>query len=462
MKTKHNKVEQLISKIKNKGAKIGIIGLGYTGFPLALIFAKKFQVVGYDVNKEIINALLDGKSHIRDVKNKDLKNQLNKTFFPINKHEELKKCDFIIICVPTPLTKEKEPDLSYIKTACEVITNVLRREQFIILESTTYPRTTEEVVVPILERSGLKAGMDFGVAYSPERIDPGSSHKVENIPKIVAGINQECTSIAAKLYESVFDAGIVKVKDCKTAEATKIFENIFRNVNIALLNEFALICERMGINVWDVIYAASTKPFGFMPFYPGPGVGGHCIPLDPYYMSYKAKKFGFIPRFIELSGEINDFMRIHAVNLAEYGLSKVGLCIRESTIAVVGLAYKKDIDDVRESPAKKIIEEIVMSNGTVKVYDPYVKSIETGCGEYFSEKNLEEALSDADCAIFVTDHAVIKSNNLNLKEIVKYMRHPIIIDCKNIFDDTETNDFIYLGIGKPTNRRSQKNVKKRF
>jgi len=355
--------------------------------------------------------------------------------------------------VPTPLTKEKEPDLSYIKSACETICKVLRKGHFIILESTTYPGTTEEIVVPILEKSGLKAGIDFGVAYSPERIDPGSSHKVENIPKIVAGITHECTDIAAKLYECVINAGVIKVKDCKTAETTKIFENIFRNVNIALVNEFALICERMGIDVWSVIEAASTKPFGFMPFYPGPGVGGHCIPLDPYYMSYKAKKFGFIPRFIELSGEINNFMRIHAVNLAEYGLSRVGLGICESIIAVIGLAYKKDIDDVRESPAKKIVEEIVIANGIVKVYDPYVKSIKTECGEFFSTKNLKEALSDADCAIFVIDHTAIKNNNLS--ELVKCMRHPIIIDCKNIFADTKADNFIYLGIGKPMDIRGK-------
>jgi len=440
-------MKELLAKIENGNAKIGFIGLGYTGLPLALIFAKKFYVVGYDVNEKLINALINGVSHIKDVKNKDLMKYLNRTFFPTNNHEELKKCDFLIICVPTPLTREKEPDLSYIKSACEMITKVLRKGRFIILESTTYPGTTEEIVVPMLERSGLKAGIDFCVAYSPERINPGSGHKVENIPKIVAGINQECTDIAAKLYECVIGAGIVKVKDCKTAEATKIFENIFRNVNIALVNEFALICERMGINVWSMIEAASTKPFGFMPFYPGPGVGGHCIPLDPYYMSYKAKKFGFIPRFIELSGELNDFMRIHAVNLAEYGLSRVGLRVRESTIAIIGLAYKKDIDDVRESPANKIIEEIAKNGGDVKVYDPYVKFIETDCGRYSSEKSIEDVLNGADCAIFVTDHALIKNNNLN--EMVKYMRHSIIVDCRNIFEDTKTDDFIYFGIGKP-------------
>lgn len=452
---KSENMKGLLAKIENRDAKIGIIGLGYTGLPLAILFAKKFHVVGYDKNKKVVNLLSSGKSHIKDVKEEYIKKYMNKIFFPTNNHKELKKCDFIIICVPTPLTKEKEPDLGYIKSACEVIIKVLRRGHFIILESTTYPGTTEETVVPILERSGLKAGVDFGVAYSPERIDPGSSHKVENIPKIVAGITRECTDIVAKLYGSVIDAGVIEAKDCKTAEAAKIFENIFRNVNVALVNEFALICERMGIDIWSVIDAASSKPFGFMPFYPGPGVGGHCIPLDPYYMSYKAKKIGFIPRFIELSGEINDFMRIHTVNLAEYGLSKVGLNIRESTVAVIGLAYKKDIDDIRESAAKKIIEEIVKDGGDVKVYDPFVKFIETECGEYFSEKSIEDALNGADCAIFVTDHTIIKNNNLN--EIVKYMRHQIIVDCRNMFDDTKTDDFIYLGIGKPMDRRG-KNV----
>lgn len=442
-------MEELITKVEKGDVKVGIIGLGYTGLPLAMIFAKKFRVIGYDVNEKVINGLLNAEPQVKDVTSKDLKNYLSKTFLPTNEYEKLKKCDFIIICVPTPLTKDKEPDLRYIKSASELITKVLKKGQFIILESTTYPMTTEEIVVPILERSGLKAGIDFGVAYSPERIDPGSNHKVENTPKIVAGIDQKCADIAAKLYECIIDAGVIKVKDCKTAEATKIFENIFRNVNIALVNEFALICEKMGINVWDVIDAASTKPFGFMPFYPGPGVGGHCIPLDPYYMSYKAKKFGFIPRFIELSGELNDFMRIHAVNLVERGLSKVGLSIRESTIAVIGLAYKKDIDDVRESPAKKIIEELVMSNGTIKVYDPYAKFIETDCGRHSSEKSIEDVLNDADCAIFVTDHTVIKNNNLN--ELVKYMKHRIVVDCRNMFDDTETEDFIYLGIGKRVN-----------
>jgi UDP-N-acetyl-D-glucosamine dehydrogenase len=439
---------ELVEKIGNENAEIGIIGLGYTGLPLAIAFSKKFHVAGYDVNKSRVNALLKGESHINDVKNEELKIYLNQTFFPTNNYEELKKCDFIIICVPTPLKKDKEPDLSYVKSACEVITKILRKKHFIILESTTYPGTTEEIVVPILERSGLKAGIDFGVAYSPERVDPGSGHNVENIPKIVAGLDQKCTDIVAKLYEHVFAAEVIKVKDCKTAEATKMFENIFRDVNIALVNEFALICERIGINVWSVVEAASTKPFGFMPFYPGPGVGGHCIPLDPYYMSYKAKKFGFIPRFIELSGEINEFMRIHAVNLVGYGLSKVGLSIRDSTIAVIGLAYKKDIDDVRESPAKKIIEEIANAGGNVKAYDPYAKSIDTSLGTVLSEKTIEDAIHDSNCAIFVTNHTIFKSIDLN--EIATIMKSPVIIDCMNIFTAKKSKGekYVYYGIGK--------------
>jgi len=439
-------MKELLSKIENGNAKIGIIGLGYTGLPLAITFAKNFYVIGYDVNEEVINALLTGKSHIKDVKNEELKIYLNETFVPTNKYEELKKCGFIIICVPTPLTEEKEPDLSYVKSACEVILKILRESHFIILESTTYPGTTEEIVVPILERSGLKAGVDFGVAYSPERIDPGSGHKVENIPKIVAGVNQVCTDIIAKLYECVINAGVVKVKDCKTAEATKIFENIFRDVNIALVNEFALICERLGIDVWSVIKSASTKPFGFMPFYPGPGVGGHCIPLDPYYMSYKAKKFGFIPRFIELSGEINEFMRIHAVNLIEKGLEEVGKKIYNAEIAIMGLAYKKDIDDTRESPAKKIIEELVNFGAKIKVYDPHANTIETKFGRFVSEKCIEDALSGVDCVVFVADHT--EFTNINLEKIQKLMRYPVIIDCRNIFKNDIEDEIIYYGIGK--------------
>ncbi len=443
-------MEHLIAKIENNTAKIGIIGMGYVGLPLAMLFARKFHVIGYDTNVNTIKSLCNGVSHIQDVKDLVLNKHLNTEFYPTDDYTKIKNCDFIVICVPTPLNEYKEPDLSYVKSATETVAKILKRGHFVIIESTTYPGTTEEIVKPILKSGGLDAGVDFGIAYSPERVDPGSSYDLKNITKIVGGINDACTDITARLYETVIDAGVVKVRNCKTAEAAKIFENIFRDVNIALVNEFAVICERMGINVWDVIDAAATKPFGFMPFYPGPGVGGHCIPLDPYYFSYAAKKIGMIPRFIEMSGEINEFMKMHTVNLIESALKKVNKKIPGAIITVVGLSYKKDINDVRESPSKKIIEEISDRGGYVKVYDPYVNSINTCYGTYTSEKSIEDALHNVDCVVFVTDHTVFKT--IDLDEITSLMKFPIIIDCRNIFDVTnQKSKNIYYGIGKENN-----------
>jgi len=438
-------MDKLIAKIKTKSATIGIMGLGYVGLPMAIAFSKKFNVIGYDVSEKTINHLLNGKSHISDVPSEDIKKYLGKTFKPSNDDRTLGECDFILICVPTPLTDEKEPDLSYVKSACTNISTILRKGQFVILESTTYPGTTEDVVVPALEKTGLKAGIDFGVAYSPERIDPGNmEYTVEKIPKIVGGINEDCTEIAAMLYESIIDK-VVKVRDTKTAEAVKIVENIFRNVNIALVNELSLIFEKMGIDTWDVVDAAATKPYGFMPFYPGPGIGGHCIPLDPFYMSYAAKRYGFIPRFIETSGEINEFMRVHAVNLAEKGLKQVDKKMYGAKVTVMGLAYKKNIDDARESPSIKIIEELVNRGAKVRVYDPYVKSIKTNAGEFLSEKSIEDGLMEADCAVFVTDHDVFRE--IKVKRMKELMGLPVVVDCKDLFHDND-EVLIYLGIGK--------------
>ncbi|MBE9593703.1 MAG: nucleotide sugar dehydrogenase, partial [Proteobacteria bacterium] len=412
--------------------------------PLAIAFAKKFNVVGYDIKEKTVDYLLGGKSHILDVSDSDLKQYLNKSFYPTTDHKELEKCDFIIICVPTPLTAEKEPDLRYIKSACETITRILRMGQFVILESTTYPGTTEEVVIPILEKSGLKAGVDFGVAYSPERIDPGNrEYTVEKIPKVVGGVNEECTEIAAELYGRIIEE-VIKVNDAKTAEAVKMVENIFRNVNIALVNELSLIFEKMGVNTWEVIDAAATKPYGFMAFYPGPGIGGHCIPLDPFYMSYIAKRYGFIPRFIETSGEINEFMKVHAVNLVEKGLRKVNKKIRGAKITVMGLAYKKNIDDTRESPSIKIIEELVNLGAEIKVYDPYVKSIKTRVEVFYSAKSVEDALRGVDCAVFVVDHDSFRE--MEMGRMRGLMKSPVVVDCKNVFD--KGSGVVYLGIGK--------------
>jgi len=439
---------ELITKIKIKSAKIGIIGLGYVGLPLGIAFAKKFEVFGYDINEKTIKLLLNGKSHIVDVDKDVIKKYLNKSFFPTNNPQDLEKCDIIIICVPTPLTEAKEPDLDYIKSACITIARILRKGQFVILESTTYPGTTDEVVIPILEKTGLKAKEDFGVAYSPERIDPGNKiYTVENTPKVVGGINDECTNIASMLYQNITEK-VVRVKDARTAEAVKIVENIFRNVNIALVNELSLIFEKMGIDTWDVINAAASKPYGFMPFYPGPGVGGHCIPLDPFYMSYKAKKYGFIPRFIETSGEINEFMKIHVVNLVESGLNKTNKKIFGAKIAVVGLAYKKNIDDTRESPSIKIIEELVNLGADVRVFDPYVKSIRTKCEEFFSKNNIEDTLRGADCVVFVIDHDVFRE--IKIERVKELMESAVIVDCKNIFNNSD--NIIYMGIGKADNK----------
>ena len=437
-------MQNLLSKIMDHSAEIGIIGQGYVGLPLAMAFAKKFTVFGYDVCSGTVERLRAGKSHIQDVTGEQLSRFLGETYHPTSNPEDLRRCDLLIICVPTPLSEDKIPDLSYIKSACTTIRAVLHPGQFVILESTTYPGTTDEVVVPILEETGLVAGSDFGVAYSPERVDPGNKNfPIDKVPTVVGGINAECTEIAAALYGSVVDQ-VVQVRDARTAEAVKMVENIFRNVNIALVNEMALIFERMGIDTWEVIDAAATKPYGFMPFYPGPGIGGHCIPLDPYYMSYRAKKYGFIPRFIETSGEINEFMKMHVVNLAERGLRQVGKRLYGAKITIMGLAYKKNINDPRESPAIKIIEELANLGADVRVYDPYVPSIRTRAGVFASVGSVEEALSGAECAVFLVDHDVFRG--ISVETVKGLMASPVIVDGKNLFAGGE--GIVYLGIGK--------------
>ena len=443
-------IDILKQKIEDKSATIGIVGLGYVGLPLAVAFSKKFKVVGYDVNSKKIHLLKEGRSYIDDVKNKSI--NLAK-LFPTKNPQDLKNCDFIIITVPTPLRDDKTPDLSYIKNAAETVGSILKRGQFIILESTTYPGTTREVLVPILEEtSGLKVIEDFGVAYSPERVDPGNKrYSIENTPKVVGGITSEFTELASMLYGAIIK-NVVPVRDCKTAEAVKMLENVFRNVNIALVNELALIFEKMGIDIWEVIEAAKTKPYGFMAFYPGPGVGGHCIPLDPYYLAYRAKQFGIIPRFIETSGEINDYMPVHTVNLAEYGLKKVGKKMRGAKVGVLGLTYKADISDTRESPAIKIIEELVERGAQVKVYDPYAKSITTKFGMFNVTETFEEILRWGDCIIFVTNHTELKKSVENTLSILSEdSAKKVIIDTRNIFNDALSSiphrNIVYIKLG---------------
>ena len=418
--------EKLISKTLDKKAIVGIVGLGYVGLPLAVAFSKELHVVGYNNNNDKVELLKHGKSYIEDVKDEDI--DLN-MFTPTSSPEDLKQCDFIFIAIPTPLRKDKSPDLSDLKIAGEEIRSILREGQFIILKSTTYPGTTEEVLIPILEEnSGLKAVDDFGIAYSPERVDPGNiTFDMYNTPNVVGGLTPKFTEICAMLCGNV-SSQVIKVTDCKTAEGVKMIENIFRNVNIALVNELALIFEKMDIDIWESIEAAKTKPYGYMAFYPGPGVGGHCIPLDPYYMAYRAKQFGFIPRFIETSGEINDYMPIHTVNLARKGLNNIGKNLWRSKILILGLAYKGNISDTRESPSAPIIEELIDRGAKLRVYDPMAKFIKTRFGKFYSGKDLIEEIEWSDCIIILTDHDEFKKNN----DILKVLEdNKVIIDTRN-------------------------------
>lgn len=435
--------DEIAQKAGDGSLIVGVVGLGYVGLPLAVAFSKKLHVVGYDAVAEKIDMLRKGISYIDDVHE-----FINERFAPTSDATRLRECDVVIICVPTPLHEDKRPDLGPVKGASETVGKNLRRGQLIILESTTYPGTTEEIMLPILEReSGLKALDDFGVAYSPERIDPGNKKfTVETTPKVVGGYTPEWTEAAAKVYGTTISQ-VVKVSDCKTAEMVKIFENVFRNVNIALVNEMALICERMSISVWEVIEAAKTKPYGFMAFYPGPGVGGHCIPLDPYYLSYRARQFDYIPQFIETSGEINDYMPYHIVNLARRGLSRVGKKMHGSRIAILGISYKADISDTRESPAAPIIDELIEEGAIVKVYDPLAPGIKTKISYYQSEKSIDSILKWGDAIILVTPHTSLK--NELIARMPQFNHEQVIVDgryaIKN-FDNNFSGILIRLGV----------------
>ncbi|MBE6069931.1 MAG: nucleotide sugar dehydrogenase [Clostridium lundense] len=438
--------DYLLSKIISQTLTIGIVGQGYVGLPLAIEFSKKVRVIGFDVNQNTVESLNSGKSHIIDISDTILSEAIVRNrYIASSDPNSLRDCDVIIICVPTPLGKDKIPDLSYIRSAAETIAKILHENQYIVLESTTYPGTTEEVLIPILESgSGLKAGKDFFVAFSPERIDPGNKQfTVDNVPKVVGGMDSDVTDVICKVY-SLAIPSVVPVSNTQTAEAVKMVENIFRHVNIALINELAIIFEQMGVDTWEVVSAAATKPYGFMPFYPGPGVGGHCIPLDPYYLSYRAKQYGCTSRFIEIAGSINEDMKIHVVNLAANALKSVGKTLYQSNIAVIGLAYKKDIDDLRESPAHGVIEELINRGAYIKVYDPYVEYIKTDDGVFTSQQSLKEALENADCAIFLVDHSLFME--IDIVSESKVMRQPIIVDTRNIFE--KIDGITYIGLGK--------------
>jgi UDP-N-acetyl-D-glucosamine dehydrogenase len=400
--------EELKTKIREHSVKAGVVGLGYVGLPLALEMARVgFRVTGIDLVKEKVDQVNAGNSYILDVPTETLRSAVSANKMRATQSlAAVEGLDTLNICVPTPLRKNKDPDLSYIIAAVEAIRIHIRPGQLIILESTTYPGTTKEVVLPILEESGLKVGEDFFLAYSPERVDPANpTYTTRNIPKVVGGATPQCTEIAALLYEQ-FVEKVVPVSSTDCAEMVKLLENTFRSVNIALANEMALTCHSFGINVWEVIEAAKTKPFGFMPFYPGPGLGGHCIPVDPYYLTWKAKMNGCEPRLIELAGHINSQMPTFMVRRIADALNEKRKSLKGSKILALGVTYKRDTNDVRESPALHILEGLREKGATVYFCDPYVPSITIQGQTIHGVELTPHVLQSMDCVAILTDHSV--------------------------------------------------------
>jgi UDP-N-acetyl-D-glucosamine dehydrogenase len=415
----------LKDRIRNRQARIGIIGLGYVGLPLAVEFAKAgFEVTGFDVDVAKVDSVNKGHSYIGDVSSKDVAAaQKAGKLSATTDMARLRDMDAIDICVPTPLRKTRDPDLSYVVLAVDAVRAQLRAGQLVILESTTYPGTTTEVVEPALEESGLKSGTDFHLAFSPERVDPGNpTYTTRNIPKVVGGVNDASTELAAELYGSII-ATIVPVSSTQVAEMVKLLENTFRAVNIGLVNEIALMSHRMDIDVWEVIEAAATKPFGFMPFYPGPGLGGHCIPIDPFYLSWKARQNGFECRFIELAGQINSSMPAFVVERVGDALNSQKKAINGSRIHVFGVAYKKDVSDMRESPALDVIALLHRRGAVLSYTDPHVPTLDHG-GLSLKSIPEKDAAKGIDCAVICTNHTVF-----NYTDMPK--RFPLVVDTRN-------------------------------
>ena len=417
----------LKEKILHKKARVGIIGLGYVGLPEAVALAKVgFRVTGIDSNKNKVEKVNKGLCYIADIRAGELREvvrrgKLHATANP----SAIKNLDVVCICVPTPFNVYKEPDLSYVREATEQIVQNLRYGQLIILESTTYPGTTREIMLPLLEKGGRKVGRDFYLAFSPERIDPGNEeYCITNTPKVVGGMTGKCTELGG-LFFSQFVSKVIPVSNPEIAEMAKLLENIFRNVNIALVNELMLLCDRMKINIWEVIEAAKTKPFGFMSFKPGPGVGGHCIPVDPVYLSWKAREYDFHTRFIELAAEVNSNMPYYVVSKILKLLQRRGKSISRGRILILGTAFKKDISDVRNSPALKVIELLKAEGVKVFYNDPYVSTIKIGADILKSTKLTSALLRSADCAVILTDHS-----NYDYGWIVKNSR--LILDTRNV------------------------------
>jgi UDP-N-acetyl-D-glucosamine dehydrogenase len=419
---------------------VSVIGLGYVGLPLALAFAKSgLKVLGVDVQQRRVDWVNKGRSYIVDVHSQELKEVVKQGLLGATTDQSrLKEVDAICICVPTPLTKTKDPELSYVISESEVVSKYLQKGQLVVLESTTYPGTTREVMLPILERSGLKAGRDFHLAFSPERVDPGSKgYNIRNTPKVVGGIDAKSTKLAALLYSRIVDK-VVPVSCPEVAEMTKVFENVFRGVNIALVNELSGLCEQMGLSVWEVIDAASTKPYGYMPFRPGPGVGGHCIPLDPYYLANKAREFDFHTRFIELAAEINEHMPYHVVFLILEALGARGKTLNGAKVLVLGVAYKKDVEDARESPALKIIQLLQQKGAEVSYNDPHVPRIHLAAGDLKSVELSRQRLTSMDCVVIAADHTCY-----DIAEVVAHAK--LVVDTRGVTRALKQGNIVRLG-----------------
>jgi UDP-N-acetyl-D-glucosamine dehydrogenase len=429
--------EILAEKIRTRKARVGIVGLGYVGLPLAVEFAKAgFEVTGIDISEEKAGRVNAGDSYIGDI--------ASSTLAPLVESGKLRATtdfsavldlDTINICVPTPLRKTKDPDMSFIVSSCQEIARHFHAGMLVILESTTYPGTTDEVVLPMLAKTGLEVGRDFFLCFSPERVDPGNpKYQTSNIPKVVGGCTPECTEMGRLFYSAALQH-VVPVSSTQVAEMVKLLENTFRMINIGLVNEIAMMCDRIGINVWEVIDAAATKPFGFMPFYPGPGLGGHCIPIDPFYLSWKTKQAGIEARFIELAGYINGQMPHFVVDKIQNALNDLGLAVKGSKIHVMGVAYKRDIDDVRESPALDVLLLLQRKGAAVTYSDPHVASLRLDGVELQAAP--ESAAAGADCVVIVTDHAAFDYAGL-----VEQSR--LIVDTRNALKGVSSDKIVRL------------------
>ena len=426
-------MDQLKHKIEQKEAVIGVIGLGYVGLPLAVEFGQVgFSVVGIDLDQRKVDAINQGTSYIQDVPTQEVQKLVEAgRLKATTDYAVLQEIDAVSICVPTPLRKTKDPDISYIIASVEEIVKYVHKGQLIILESTTYPGTTDEVILTELLETGLKVGIDFFLAFSPERVDPGNAHyTTKNTPKVIGGVTPACSEVAKILYEQAIET-VIPVTSTRAAELVKLLENTFRSVNIGLVNEIAMMCDKLDVDVWEVIDAAATKPFGFMPFYPGPGLGGHCIPIDPYYLAWKMKTLNYNARFIELAGEINAGMPEYVVEKVTDALNDHAKSVNKSRILVLGIAYKKDIDDVRESPALDILRVLKKKGAELHYHDPFIPECKEEPFDLTSVELSAELLQSMDCVILVTNHS-----EYDAQWLVEHSA--IFIDTRNVTKDVET------------------------